>query len=126
MATNDASAREARDHSISITELFGDLIPYITQGLCKGLSGRSIVGISIQSTSDGTYKGVIRAVIDVGKPTEHGVVSYSTSDYPFGVLEYFENGLSYDDLDWRIDKYYQRDSQAPKIRPKGTTKVKLG
>ena len=104
-------------------ELTRMALPYMLQLFHAGLEGKHGVRISIQCADDGTFKGVISAVANLGQPTELGVVAFTNGESVDGILAYFEDSLTYGELKWRPDKYWAEARIAPPESPKKRVKV---
>jgi len=99
--------------------------PYLLQLFHVGLEKRHGIRLSIQCTDNGTFTGFINALIDVGKPTERGIVSYTHNESFDGILAYFEDGLTYGDLKWRIDKYWAEAREKEEKKPVKRVKIPM-
>lgn len=95
-------------------ELTGMAFPYLLQLFHAGLEKRHGLRLSIQCADDGTFRGVIAAVENLGQPAELGVVAFTNNESIDGILAYFEDSLTYGELRWRPDKYWmEKRNQAP-------------
>nr|CRY96673.1 hypothetical protein [uncultured prokaryote] len=114
------------DYSNRIPDIIADFIPYFLDAFDKGCEGREIYGFSIQLSPDGTFKGTLRARLQRGTEREFGQCAYTTSESVGELLQYFEDGLAYDDLDWREDKFFRVASGERQNRPKNAVRRSLG
>ncbi len=103
----------------------GSYFPYISRAFTAGIERRKLLSLSVQLLSDGTYKGLIRAVKGVGTKSEAGYIAFVSGESYGHVLGSLELGIAYDDLDWRKDNYYKRTAESTAKRRQGKMKVNL-
>lgn len=127
MNNNPASEafNELANSNNSVTDLTRIAIPYILHGFNKGIEGRHLVGISLQSASDSPYRASLKSVLRLGEPTESGFIAYSSGDTIEELLDFFESSLSWGDLKWRVDQYHKNSVSATKNSREGRSKIKL-
>lgn len=102
-----------------------EVVPYILHGFRSSLEGRELYSLSIQSTSDGGIRSVLRAW-DKSKPGRvTGVISYGNFDSIPEALAAIECGLAYDMLSWRDDKFAKVGGDEEKPLPK-RKKITIG
>lgn len=109
----------------SVKQLAELATPFLIHAFHQGIEGLTVVRLSIQSARDGTFRGTLSGVYNADQRDESGVVAYTRADTVGDVLEFFEFGLAYDDLDWRVDKYHKNSKSTAKISRQGKEKRKL-
>lgn len=109
---------EEEDHgnpSTNTGELTRMAFPYLLQLFHAGLEKRHGVRLSVQCLDSGAFRGVITAITNLGEPSELGVVAFTNGESIDGILEYFEDSLTFGELKWRPDKYWaQARLEVPK------------
>lgn len=120
---------EANDSNVNsnytVAELTDLAIPFIISGFDESYEERILTSFTVQPVGDGSFKGLLRSVLNLGEPNESGFIAYTNQNTLSGVFHFFEVGLSYNDIRWTVDKFHKNFDEDSSNSREGMVKRKL-